>query len=41
MTDKIADIPHVPGTDATLRRALLDSRQRWRDLVITGRRPRL
>jgi hypothetical protein len=36
MTDKIADIPHVPGTDATLRRALLDSRQRWRDLVITA-----
>jgi Diguanylate cyclase, GGDEF domain len=36
MTDSIARIPHAPGTDATLRRALLDSRQRWRDLVITA-----
>ena len=36
MTDTIAESPHAPGTDATLRRALLDSRQRWRDLVITA-----
>ena len=36
MTDTIAEIPRTPGTDPTLRRALLDSRQRWRDLVITA-----
>jgi diguanylate cyclase (GGDEF)-like protein len=35
MNDAIAAIPHGPGwTEATLRHALLDSRQRWRDLVL-------
>jgi diguanylate cyclase (GGDEF)-like protein len=34
MTDTIAAIPPAPETDATLRHALLDSRQRWRDLVM-------
>lgn len=33
MSDSIVESP-PPWADATLRRALLDSRQRWRDLVI-------
>lgn len=37
MNDTLAPSLHAPARDdATLRRALLDSRQRWRDLVITA-----
>src|SRR4051794_18390156 len=35
MDDAVARSPPA-GADATLRHALLDSRQRWRDLVITA-----
>ena len=37
MNDTLAPSPYAPARDdANLRRALLDSRQRWRDLVITA-----
>ncbi len=37
MNETIADSPSTPArTNATLRHALLDSRQRWRDLVTMG-----
>jgi hypothetical protein len=37
MNDRIAVGPHPPASaDATLCTALLESRQRWRDLVMTA-----
>src|SRR5882672_220894 len=36
MDDTVGASPPATWADATLRHALLDSRQRWRDLVITA-----